>query len=80
MDEDFKKQVKKLAQDTPCEKNYVCLASDFEQLCDTEVTGDDNYLQCLDEDSSECNYSVPGKNYKYCSCPIRIYIKKHTNK
>jgi len=81
MAENFKKHIQKLLKETPCKKKYNCLASDLEQLCNAKkMYGVKDFLECLEENPTKCNLSVPTGGKYFCNCPIRNLIKKHMNK
>jgi len=81
MSEKFKNQLKDLKRNTPCAKNFNCLACDLNQLCKAEdFFGLKDYLECIKPDPSQCKFALPvGKRF-VCECPIRNLIKSQLNK
>jgi hypothetical protein len=44
--------------------------------CNATDVGLDSYLECLEEDSCRCPFSVAYAYSYYCSCPARVYMAK----
>lgn len=80
MEFDQMEEIDKLIRQMECSKNFRCKKWKFERLCKAADIGLDNYLECLEEDASYCDFSFFFGNGKYCKCPVRIYLAKHANK
>jgi hypothetical protein len=63
-----------------CPKEFVCYKSGFDRLCRAEDIGSESFLQCLEGNSSDCNFSLFQGGLYFCKCPLRIYIKKNLHK
>ena len=58
----------------PCDFN--CYKSGFKDLCKAEDIGIESFLVCLEDDPSECKFSIPFGDAYFCECPLRVYIAK----
>ena len=63
-----------------CPKDFKCYKSGFKDLCKAEDIGIESFLVCLEEDPSECQFSIPFGEAYFCECPLRIYIAKKIKK
>lgn len=76
MGEDCKKQIEEIVGQLKCPKDFRCYKSGFEVLCKVKDIGMELFLECLEENPSECKFSLfLGRSY-FCRCPLRIYIYK----
>jgi len=80
MQKKLKKQIYDLIKETPCKKNFICVESNFEQLCKAVDIGLENYLECREKKPWHCNLSSSTEKFCFCSCPIRKLIYKNLNK
>jgi hypothetical protein len=48
--------------------------------CKAKDIGLETHIECLEEDSLECQFSVAFGGLYYCHCPLRIYIAKNLKK
>jgi hypothetical protein len=80
MDQDIKKQIKEIIGEIQCPREFCCLKTGFDRACKTKDVGLDSYLQCLEEDASQCLFSASFGSTHLCSCPLRIYIAKKLKK
>jgi hypothetical protein len=39
-----------------------------------------DYLECLEDSESRCQFSVPLGYRHFCKCPVRVYLTKKLNK
>ncbi len=80
MERDKLEQIDKLIGQMECSKDFRCKKWGFEKLCNAVDIGLDNFLECIEEDASYCDFSFFFGNGRYCKCPVRIYLAKHLNK
>ena len=57
-----------------CPKNYHCYKTQYKALCKAEFVEKVKVLNCLEEDSQGCIFSLLYKDTYYCQCPLRNYI------
>ena len=63
-----------------CPKDFKCYKSGFEALCKAKDVGLKLYLECLEQNSFECPFSVSFGRSHYCKCPLRVYLAKELKK
>jgi hypothetical protein len=80
MDEDLKKEIKKIIGDMQCPENFKCCKSGFEAVCKAKDVGLESHLVCLEENPFECPFSVSFGRAYYCHCPLRVYVAKKLRK
>jgi hypothetical protein len=78
--EDHAKEIEKIIDDLQCPKNFKCSRLGLERLCKAKDIGLETHIECLEEDSLECQFSVAFGGLYYCHCPLRIYIAKKLKK
>ena len=76
MKKDVTNKIKEIIGDLNCPKNFKCAKHGFKHLCKGKDAGLDNFLECLDEDASNCAFSVSYGKSCYCKCPLRVYPAK----
>ncbi|MFA5252070.1 MAG: hypothetical protein WC454_05755 [Phycisphaerae bacterium] len=58
-------------------KDFVSYKAGLENLCKARYFGIEEYIDCLEENSTKCEFSLPfGEGY-LCKCALRIYIAKN---
>jgi hypothetical protein len=80
MDRDLKKELKKIIGEIQCSRELCCMDTGFDRLCKTKDVGLKTYLECLEKEAPTCPFSVPYGSAYYCSCPLRVYIRKNLGK
>jgi hypothetical protein len=69
--------IKKFLGEVQCPKEFTCVASGLGRLCEAEDIGLPNALKCLQDNAGDCPFSAPCRGRFYCSCPLRVYLRKH---
>jgi hypothetical protein len=80
MKEEDRKTIRKLIGTMKCPKNFKCAENGFEDLCQTRDFGDEHRLHCLEEASTPCPFCEVhtfGVDFRFCQCPLRVYLAKH---
>ena len=80
MEKRHKKEIEEIIGDLKCPKDFKCYRSGFEKLCRARDTGIESYLECLEQNPSDCTFAVAFGSSFYCKCPIRVYLSKNLNK
>jgi len=80
MDQDIREKIKEIVGKIECKHDFCCLKTGFDRPCKAKDIGLKAYLECLEEDTSLCAFSVSFGSIYFCSCPLRIYICKKLGK
>jgi hypothetical protein len=80
MRDDHLKQITQIMGDMHCPKKFRCAESGFEDLCKAKDGGLENYLDCLEKNSSSCLFALSFGYGHFCQCPLRIYLCKKMQK
>ncbi len=80
MEQEYEKELKEIIGEMKCPKRFKCCWSGFEVLCKAKDVGSESFLECLEEDPSDCTFSISFVNTYLCKCPLRIYIAKKLKK
>ena len=80
MEPDHEKELQDIIGSLACPKDFKCYKSGFETLCKAKDIGLYSILECLEEDSALCLFSINVHDAYYCECPLRIYIAKRLKK
>ena len=73
-------RIEEAMAEVECPKAFACYKSGFTHLGKIEGIGANGFLECLEEDSQDCQFSLPFGSPAYCLCPVRIYIATEFNK
>ncbi len=76
MEEKNKKIIKEIMEKMKCSKDFRCKVSGFENLCKARDFGLDDYLECLEADPLDCEFTLPFGKGNLCKCPARVAIAK----
>jgi len=80
MKDEDRKKIEEIIGEMKCPKHFKCCLTGFEVLCKAKDVGSESFLECLEEDPSDCKFSIPFVNTYLCKCPLRIYIAKELKK
>ena len=76
MQEDVKRELEKMIGSISCPKGFICYKSGLTALCKAEDVGMKSFLKCLEDNPTDCVFSI-GYGYSYyCKCPLRVYLAK----
>ena len=76
MKEEDREKIEEIMSGMQCSKNFECADNKFERLCKAKDFVLEEYLECLEEDPSRCQFSVPLGYRHFCKCPLRVYLTK----
>ena len=79
MKDEDRRMIEEYAGSLQCTRNFKCVESGFEDLCQAKYIGVDNYLECQDEDPWECSFVLSFGSGHFCQCPLREYLCKIHN-
>jgi len=69
-----KSQIEEAMREVECSKAFECYQSGLAHPGNIRGIGASGFLECLVEDSQNCQFSLPFENPAACLCPVRIYI------
>jgi len=69
-----KSQIEEAMREIECPKAFECYKSGLAYLTSIQGIGADGFLECLAEDSKNCQFSLPFEDPPACLCPVRICI------
>jgi hypothetical protein len=83
-DELTKEDIEKLQEiidSIKCPKNFQCCQTGFEKVCNARSIGDKKFLECLDENPTDCKFAASYHDQFFiCQCPLRQYIAEKFKK
>lgn len=77
MEEAHRKKIEEIVGQMQCPKGFKCAESGFTNLCRARDIGLETYLECFEQEPSECKFSVPFGDSYFCHCPLRVYIARN---
>lgn len=80
MEKDYKREIEEIIGGMTCPKDFLCYKSGLDSLCKTTYFGLDKYLECLEENPTECKFSLLNEDKYICQCPLRVYIAEKLGK
>jgi len=80
MEDSTRRKIEEIIGQMKCPRDFVCYKSEFQELCKAEDVGMQSYLKCLEENPSDCVFSMGYAESHYCTCPLRCYIAKKEGK
>jgi hypothetical protein len=73
-------RLEELMRGLECPKEFICYKSGFTHLGKVRKTGASGFLECLEPDSRNCQFSLPFGDPPACLCPVRIYLAAELGK
>jgi spore coat polysaccharide biosynthesis protein SpsF (cytidylyltransferase family) len=81
MEQKAMKEIESIRDKIECQKDFRCIKSDMNLLCEAKDMGVESMLECLDENPDDCKFSFAFYGYShFCECPVRVYICKNLKK
>ena len=78
--EEHKSQIDKIMSEITCQKDFTCYKSGFENLGKIKDVQAEGFLECLEEGSEDCQFSLFFGEEPSCLCPLRIYVANKLRK
>ena len=72
--QEHKSQIDKIMSEITCQKDFACCKSGFEEIGKIWDVKTEGLLECLEEDSQDCQFSLSFGEEPSCLCPVRIHI------
>ncbi len=76
MKDEDKQKIEKIMAGMQCPKNFKCAEYGFKHLCRAQDIGFEEYLDCLEDQPSECSFALHFGDGYMCQCPLRAYLAK----
>jgi hypothetical protein len=80
MEQGLEIKLKQIMGHKECPKGFTCCTEGLEHLCKAKDVGLREHLQCGEESSSLCPFSVSFGRLYFCNCALRVYISKKLGK
>lgn len=80
IEETVEDAIKDIMGQMDCPKDFECVRSKFENLCQAKDFGLKNYIECLEADPQRCDLALSFGETYFCRCPMRVYISKTLKK
>ena len=80
MKEEDKRKIEKLIRLMQCSKGFKCIEFGFENLCKAKDIGLNYYLECIEDNPTECSSAYAIGNSYFCLCPLRLHLAKKLQK
>ena len=76
-----KEDVRNLLGDLTCSSGLACIEHGLKQLCKAKDIGHESYLVCLDLER-QCSFTTfsEEEEHYWCTCPVRMHIKRTYNR
>ena len=77
LNEKQQKEIEKAINEKKCLKDFECYRSGFVKICKAKDVGLKNFVECLEEESEQCEFSFSiGGPKHFCDCAVRVYVAK----
>jgi hypothetical protein len=73
-------QIEEIKIGMKCPRLFECYNSGFENLGRIRGIDKKEFLECLEENAQDCQFSLSFENTFSCLCPLRIYIANEFHK
>ncbi len=77
MMEDYDAEIKQIMGEIKCPKDFRCVKSGFENLCDVKIRGKGSLHECMDGNPKVCTFAISYGYRYFCDCPLRQYLAKN---
>ena len=74
MTQEHRSQIEEIMSGMECPKAFACYKSGFTELGRIRGIEKGGFLECLEEHSADCQFSLPFGDSTSCLCPVRIYV------
>ena len=71
---ELQSQIEETMREIECPKAFECYKSGLTRLYSIQGIGANGFLECREEDSQNCQFSLPFEDPSACLCPVRICI------
>jgi len=77
--QEHRAQMEDIISGMECPEDFKCYKSGLEDLCKIVIYRDGDLVECLEQCSRLCKFSLVAMGY-FCKCPLRNYIAKNFNR
>ena len=74
MDEEKRKRIREVIGEIQCSHDFKCVED--RDFCMAEDIGVGDRLRCLSVDIQNCTFSDSIGEWRFCVCPLRIYLAR----
>jgi hypothetical protein len=74
MTQEHRSHIEAIMDGIECPKAFACYRSGFTSLGRVRGIGKNGFLECLEADGVNCQFSLSFAIPASCLCPVRIYI------
>jgi hypothetical protein len=74
------KRLEELKEQTDCEKDFACFKYEIDRLCKGKYYIDLDIMECLDDLTMPCSFSISFSSTRMCTCPLRKFIAQNIEK
>jgi hypothetical protein len=78
--QDLRRQLQEIMGYFACPKGFECCNPEFDPPCKAQDVGLETFVECLEDDSYKCVFSICLGGEYLCKCPLRVYIAKKLKK
>jgi hypothetical protein len=79
MEQDRKKEIEELVGQK-CQRDFKCYKFTADVFLKAKDIGSALFLDCLEENPIECQFSISFGYSYFCRCPLRVFISKNLKK
>ena len=72
-----KQQIEEIILAMQCPRSFECYKSDFQNIGEVGIVGDDVMLECIEPRGRTCEFGSPRGRGIICTCPLRNYIGRN---
>ncbi len=72
--QEHRSRIEEIMSGIECPRAFACYTSGFSNLGKVRGIGRAGFLECLENDCANCQFSLPFATPAVCLCPVRIYI------
>ncbi len=73
-------RIKQLMAAVSCAKDFNCVHSQLDNLCQARLGRKGKIVQCLEDKKPACSFRLSFILKKICRCPVRQHIARHWGK
>ncbi|MBN1360532.1 MAG: hypothetical protein JW993_08070 [Sedimentisphaerales bacterium] len=72
--QEHRSRIEEIMSGIECPKAFACYTSGFSDVGQVRGIGKTGFLECLESDCVDCQFSLSFAVPAACLCPVRIYI------
>ena len=80
MNHELINKLEQIKEQTGCSKKYRCLEGFSENLISAKYKAQADLMECFDDQSNSCKFSIAFSNTFTCKCPLRKFFAINSDK